>query len=312
VPRDAPSGAQFRRDPRSELALLVPRALRSVRLINEHGASVKLHGIKLKQYTMAASALQNATANPANAAFFSLGPSGLVNVTRCARAMPVFISAPHFYGAAPELRRGVAGLRPERALHDTFINVEPHTGTAFLQNRRLQTNVWLEPLRAMAWFPRLRPVYAPVAWFDEHTEITEAQANEFKSSIYVLLTAKSVVTYAGYVGGPLLLLFPFLYFVCVVLSDWRRRGTWHYDLAPMDGSSIDVAPPPAAAAAAPAAEAKQSIVTNHVLYTPSTSYHPDHLAASHRQRLTQTPSYVLATPSRAGFVSPPQFTSPLL
>lgn len=99
-------------------------------------SSTKVKNIKLQVFEAdLVIDFSNASQYPANAAFYSFGPSGVLNLTSPEQA-PVFVSLPHFLYADPFYFNGIKGLNPDPVKHNTFINVEPITGITMETHNR--------------------------------------------------------------------------------------------------------------------------------------------------------------------------------
>ena len=48
------------------------------------------------------------------------------------------MTPPHFYQSHPSLLEAVEGLNPSKEAHDTFLDIEPTTGAAFVAHKRIQ------------------------------------------------------------------------------------------------------------------------------------------------------------------------------
>ena len=48
------------------------------------------------------------------------------------------MTAPHFWNADKDLVTQMNGVKPERELHDTFLDIEPITGVALSAHKRIQ------------------------------------------------------------------------------------------------------------------------------------------------------------------------------
>lgn len=101
------------------------------------------YGIKTKRYSIQQKDMLNATENPENAQYYAFGPYGLLNATKASN-VPVFISFPHFYLGDPRLVAAVEGLNPQKAVHETYLEVEPQTGLLVKARKRLQVNYYME------------------------------------------------------------------------------------------------------------------------------------------------------------------------
>jgi len=66
-------------------------------------------------------------------------PYGVMNLTR-ANSIPLLGTLPHFLDADPKLLDTVVGLHPDRAKHNTIVEVEPRTGLVTYAQQMLQLN----------------------------------------------------------------------------------------------------------------------------------------------------------------------------
>lgn len=85
------------------------------------------YGVQLYNFGLPKEELKNTSQD---AGFYPNGPSGVLNITCVAPGnVPMFISKPHFLDADPDYLKNTSGLHPERALHDSYVGVEPITGS---------------------------------------------------------------------------------------------------------------------------------------------------------------------------------------
>ena len=85
-------------------------------------------GVPAYRYAATEKVFANATVHPDNWCFCSGGacnPSGIGNSSTCRFGAPVFTSYPHYYLADPYYIDQVEGLRPEKDLHQFYIDLEP-------------------------------------------------------------------------------------------------------------------------------------------------------------------------------------------
>lgn len=77
---------------------------------------------------------------------------------------PVFISKPHFLDADPYYASRVAGMQPNRSLHDENLMIEPMSGVAMQVVQRGQLNLYVT---ASLLYPNIAPAYVPVSWIEQ-------------------------------------------------------------------------------------------------------------------------------------------------
>jgi len=191
----------------------VDQMFRTVPMENVNKRVVKYHGIDLYRFTLAEWVLANVSAVPANTAFYPWHYGGLLNITKCANLIPVFLSKPHFLGADTRVSSMVTGLSAANdEAHDTFLDVEPHSGATMHAAKRLQMNVNTKPLIFSTilgkdtWFEKLNPeVIFPLAWFEEGGGLDSKKASEFKGSVYAALNMKYYFYWVGYFLGNVLI-----------------------------------------------------------------------------------------------------------
>uniref|UniRef100_A0A6U4JUK2 CD36 family protein n=1 Tax=Phaeomonas parva TaxID=124430 RepID=A0A6U4JUK2_9STRA len=217
-----------------QLYIYINDIFRSVYLT--HSDDVDFHGIDLRRFTIDKEVMGNAEQDPDNAQFYSFGAYGLLNFTK-ALGFPSSASKPHFLDADPNLQCYVDGLRPVREIHDTALDVEPHSGLAMQGTERLQLAVNHEPIRyanissleaeALHLFFGLfdlTPTDAciekdtpwnftagvgygdlgltlqlPYGWTSKEFASTEESANQFKDGVYGILHLADALEFWAYV-----------------------------------------------------------------------------------------------------------------
>ena len=144
---------------------------------------IALHGIKLYEFSLPADELVNTTQDPG---FYPNGPSGVLNLTAVTpNAIALFASKPHFLDADRDFLANVSGLRPNRALHDSYLAVEPITGAVLSAAKRIQISLHLQSYKDLPELKNLKPeLMLPIFWASEDGNITTSLANEFKSAVY--------------------------------------------------------------------------------------------------------------------------------
>lgn len=183
------------------------------------------HGVTLRRYGVQNKDSQNATENPTEGwQYYNYAPSGMQNLTVVA-TLPLFISKPHFLDADPSLVSSVVGLSPNRAIHDTYVDIEPNTGALCRVHNRVQviyqmnnmnlpevnpsTVVAIDALCAgianvtnatncdgldvlmkclgtpSDWKMYNDRVYVPYAWIDQSADADQDDAESIKNGLYM-------------------------------------------------------------------------------------------------------------------------------
>ena len=180
----------------SEVRRVIPMACRGETTIN---------GIKLLDFAIADIAMRNSTEYPPNAQYDAVGPRGTLNMQRFSLNMSIMYSKPHFLDA-PAPQALIDGLRTARALHDTTLGVEPHTGLVMNAHKRLQLNFWTGgPIQGTDWLNKTQDTLFPVFWLDETGTIPAGKAKKFRQTVYMAVDASYYVKWIGSILGSLLL-----------------------------------------------------------------------------------------------------------
>lgn len=115
---------------------------------------------------------------------------GLMDLTLCQRGAPIAASSPHFYNGDPMLAMS-AGLKPNKDLHETYIDIEPMTGSVFRAASRAQLNAFVEQAALdvvdSSIIGNITPMVAPLIWLEEAAEIDEKSSMEFKNQLLYLV-----------------------------------------------------------------------------------------------------------------------------
>ena len=95
-----------------------------------HTGSYDVKGVPVSRRQLPPDTLGNDTTSPEEARAYDIhGPAGLLNQSQCEWGAPVYMSKPLFLDGSDSLRDAIVGLgAPDRAVHDTFLGVEPASG----------------------------------------------------------------------------------------------------------------------------------------------------------------------------------------
>merc|ERR1711970_519092 len=126
----------------------------------------------------------------------------MIEVTKCMQGLPIVLSTPHFYqGDGKELNNFI-GLKPNKTLHETYLDLQPLAGVPYAAHKRIQINLPMMPFpeTGLVSFQNLRKMIHPIFWADECAEMDDASVNTLKGMI------KTPYTIVYGVGGGLLAL----------------------------------------------------------------------------------------------------------
>jgi len=171
--------------------------------------------------------LENAAIYPPNADYFNFFYSGLANFSSVLKA-PIFGSRPHFLGADPQVQQMISGLSPNQQAHDSWLKVEPITGSTLAGVIRLQLNlIYTTGYNGTA---AASLVVMPVFWGEKGANLTSVLAKKFKGKVY---KAESAVTgwfwsnIALACAGGLLLIACIAFFIYYLLV-LREKSAYDY------------------------------------------------------------------------------------
>jgi hypothetical protein len=109
-----------------------------------------------------------------------------------------------FLDGDPSLAAALANFSaPVRAEHDTWLGVEPITGSALDFHWRIGVNILVAPTTTswfgipFTFFENVTAVYLPVAWGGQDSGISDSQASQFKSQLLVNVQIITGIRYGG-------------------------------------------------------------------------------------------------------------------
>uniref|UniRef100_H3C430 Scavenger receptor class B, member 2c n=1 Tax=Tetraodon nigroviridis TaxID=99883 RepID=H3C430_TETNG len=157
---------------------------RSLYAVYEEDVTVK--GIAAYRFSPPSEVFANTTAN----AGFCVPPgncpgSGLLDVRVCKSGAPIVMSSPHFYQAEEKFKEAVFGMRPDKQLHQTAIDIHPLTGVVLQAAKRLQINVHVEKIPHYSQTGNVRTLVFPVVYLNESALIQDAAARKLRAVVTV-------------------------------------------------------------------------------------------------------------------------------
>ena len=218
-------------DTSKKLYAFVTDICRSVYFQFEKDSSVK--GINTVRFTMPAVVFENATENPDNAGFCvppkNCLDSGVLDISTCKQGAPVVLSSPHFYLASSRYIHGVNGMHPNKKEHETFVDIEPLSGSVLNAAKRLQINTHLQNLGIFSNLKHVNDVILPMLWLNESFTLDTATANMFKSQVFSLIKLVHVLPFVILGLGLALMLIG-----CVLLALWYKRRNSLFVSVPLE------------------------------------------------------------------------------
>jgi len=164
-----------------------------------------IKGIPCQRFSIPKSEMQNSTYTPANAAYGMSGiPTGLMNLEACEGGVPILVSKPHFLDADPSLATAVAmeGTSPVsgRENLDTFLDVEPTTGTTMQVAERLQINMKFGPFGSH--IPDVRKLVYPLGWLNKRGVVSDASVTQWHEGVgFARIVSLGVTAGGAALGG---------------------------------------------------------------------------------------------------------------
>nr|XP_019564534.2 protein peste-like isoform X2 [Aedes albopictus]XP_029733362.1 protein peste-like isoform X1 [Aedes albopictus] len=120
-------------------------------------------------------------------------PRGVINVTDCKDGAPLFASYPHFYAADERYAAEMEGMHPDGERHQSFVTIEPKTGTVLRSSIRLQINALLQRYSGVALYQDAPRSYVPLLWYSKSFDLPQEEAIKLRSLLDV--------SQLGYLGG---------------------------------------------------------------------------------------------------------------
>lgn len=184
--------------------------------IDQVQTGVDLYGISLNRFQISP---HNLVPN----SIYYQSITGMANMSWAYNEVPIFLSQPNMVGVDPVWISKVSGMNPMSTDSQTILDVEPLTGVTMNAHKRLQLNLYIEESPPI--FDEFNPnatvgLFYPILYVDESSQITEALANDFKSSVYSPLKLIFGFSVTFFVLGSLLIVIG----IIVLLIGCRKRG----------------------------------------------------------------------------------------
>lgn len=185
--------------------VFVDSLVRSTELSSIGNGKHVVKGIPCQRFSIPSSEMQNSTYTPANADYGMTGiPTGLMNLEACEGGVPILVSKPHFLDADPSLDAAIAMDGPSpvtgRESLDTFLDVEPTTGTTMQVAERLQINMKFGPFGSN--IPNVRKLVYPLGWLNKRGIVSDESATRWQQGVgFAHLVSLGVTAGGAALGG---------------------------------------------------------------------------------------------------------------
>ncbi|XP_072748122.1 sensory neuron membrane protein 1 isoform X2 [Anoplolepis gracilipes] len=149
----------------------------------------KIKGVKTLHYT---ADLGDMSKNPLEKCFCPTPDTcltrNLYDMTKCVGA-PIIGSPPHFYDCEKNWLDMVDGLHPNQADHEMDMDFEPMTATPLSAHKRLQFNMFIQPIPKFKLMKNFPEALMPLFWVEEGILL----ADEFVDKIKMVFKILSIV-----------------------------------------------------------------------------------------------------------------------
>ncbi|GAB6018678.1 scavenger receptor class B, member [Chamberlinius hualienensis] len=159
---------------------------------------VEYQGVQGFRFEVELELLGDYNMNPDNECFCYPNSSycagaGVLSLSSCKGGAPVFMSSPHFLMADFKFVEAVEGLNPVLYEHNTFVEIEPLSGTLLRAARKIQTNVLFKPIPGFPVIENLPDILLPLLWLNESAELTSEMVDKLKTKLFSPIKIGSTV-----------------------------------------------------------------------------------------------------------------------
>ncbi|XP_066252479.1 protein peste-like [Euwallacea similis] len=107
-------------------------------------------------------------------------PSGVMDVSKCRKNSPTYLSFPHFYAADPYYSNLIEGMHPQQTKHQLYIIIEPKSGIIMDIGANMQMNMLLQPLQGFLLYQDVPKIFFPMFYFTQHLELKDDLAEKLR------------------------------------------------------------------------------------------------------------------------------------
>ncbi|KAJ8706302.1 hypothetical protein PYW08_010928 [Mythimna loreyi] len=134
-------------------------------------SELTMHNVPLYRYNLSESVFERVTNGTDCYDTVPSLPPGLSDASKCYFDFPMAVSYPHFYAGGVPKDHFVTGLKPDRLKHNSYVVLEPYTGTPFEAVARMQSNLRIHDLTGFDdKFKKVSNNIIPLFWAEYHQE----------------------------------------------------------------------------------------------------------------------------------------------
>ncbi|XP_051174134.1 sensory neuron membrane protein 1-like [Leptopilina boulardi] len=165
-------------------------------------AKTKYEGIKTNRYV---GGLGDTSSDPKLKCFCETDDTclkqGLYDLTRCVGA-PIVASLPHLYDTHEMYLKNVTGITPNKNEHELFVDFEPITGTPVSGRKRLQFNMFIQPVEKLKLMKNFPYSLLPLMWVEEGLSLEGDFLKQFKAvfRVFKIIAAIKWILFFGGLG----------------------------------------------------------------------------------------------------------------
>ncbi|CAH0546696.1 unnamed protein product [Brassicogethes aeneus] len=126
---------------------------------------------------------------------------------------PVLLSFPHFLHADKKYLDTVHGLNPDENKHETFVILEPNSGTPIKTAKRVQFNMFLRPIEGITSIDNVTHSIIPIIWLEESMTLGDKYTNQIKDSLLKVLHYLGIMKWVVLIIGAISIIVPFFFLI---------------------------------------------------------------------------------------------------
>lgn len=157
-------------------------------------SEMTLEGVPVYRYNLSESVHERLTNGTDCYASSPTLPDGVSDASKCYYNFPMVSSYPHFYAGGVLKDQFVTGLKPDRIKHNSYVIVEPLTGTPFHSVARMQSNLHIRDLSGFSYnYDKLSNLILPLFWAEYNQENLPSKIKNVIYFMVVILPPLTII-----------------------------------------------------------------------------------------------------------------------